>query len=186
MRTRVPAGTSLRTASTLRPQQHARKSANTCKQSYISKDLWRQGIGSVCKGFLLFNTMPCRHTPYLRTSETCASKAGQGVSHHTSNQNRLPAQRRLSQGDVFSPKALLPGRFLAYTAVALTMLPCRIRPRFGAGQRERNLQAGSRRDSSVLCGLARAAAAALWGPARAHARRTNSGGPFARTAHTPL
>ena len=34
-------------------------------QSYISKGIWRQGIGSFCKEFLCVNTMPCRHTPLL-------------------------------------------------------------------------------------------------------------------------
>ena len=34
-------------------------------QSYISKGIWRQGIGSLVKEFLCFNTMPCRHMPLL-------------------------------------------------------------------------------------------------------------------------
>ena len=34
-------------------------------QSYISKGIWRQGIGSFCKEFLCFNTMPCRHMPLI-------------------------------------------------------------------------------------------------------------------------
>ena len=43
----------------------------TKNQSYKSKGIWRQGVGSFCKEFLCFNTMPCRHIcPYLCTSET--------------------------------------------------------------------------------------------------------------------
>ena len=34
-------------------------------QSYISKGIHRQGVGSFCKEFLCFNTMPCRHMPFL-------------------------------------------------------------------------------------------------------------------------
>ena len=34
-------------------------------QSYISKGIWRQGIGSFVRNFLCFSTMPCRHMPLL-------------------------------------------------------------------------------------------------------------------------
>ena len=34
-------------------------------KSYISKGIWREGIGSFCKEFRCFNTMPCRHMPLL-------------------------------------------------------------------------------------------------------------------------
>ena len=34
-------------------------------QSYTSKGIWRQGMGSFCKEFLRFNTMPRRHLPLL-------------------------------------------------------------------------------------------------------------------------
>ena len=34
-------------------------------QSYTSKGIQRQGIGSFCKEFLCFDTMSCRHMPLL-------------------------------------------------------------------------------------------------------------------------
>ena len=43
-------------------------------RSYTSKDIWRQGIGSFCRETLCFNTMPCRHMPWLVHFWNCSNQ----------------------------------------------------------------------------------------------------------------
>ena len=52
----------------------------TCQQSYTSKSIGRQGIGSFCKDFLRFSTVPCRPMPLLVHFDIGRAKKG-GVSN---------------------------------------------------------------------------------------------------------
>ena len=52
-------------------------------QSYISKGVWRRGIGFVCKEFpLCFIAMPCRHMPLLVHFWGCTQGKWEGRNRH--------------------------------------------------------------------------------------------------------